>query len=299
VLPDVSLAASPRTPGYVIVQDGEERIVGGTSAGVPAFASVLALANEHVARTSGLAGGLGQLLPELYRLGSEQTRGLRAPVFRDVVAGDNGGFAAGPGFDLATGWGAPLADRLIDGLTGPGRCEPQIDAVHPEAGCLVPNGRGRHSCRGEWLIERDVFALERGLPSRHQTCRDGDPGCDADGRVDGGCTMQVGLCLNVFDFRILVRRGRNQGLPRCRRSRVRHVRIVSPSPRNARHDPLAAANRDALRAALAGLPPLPTSLAGACTPTVPIRVLTGTTVKLRARVSGRGAQTARVELSCG
>src|SRR6185503_5912402 len=58
VLPDVALAASPRTPGYVIVQDGGERIVGGTSAGVPAFASVLALVNEHVASTEGIAGGL-------------------------------------------------------------------------------------------------------------------------------------------------------------------------------------------------------------------------------------------------
>jgi len=300
LLPDLSVAASPRTPGYVIIQDGQEVVVGGTSAGVPAFASVLALANEQVARTLGVGSGLGQLLPELYRLGSEQARGLRAPVFRDIVTGDNGGFQAGPGFDRATGWGAPRVDELVAGLTGPGRCEPEIDAVNPEAGCLVPSTRGSRGCAGEWLIEQDAFALTRGLPSVRQTCRDGDPGCDADGVADGGCTMQVGLCLNVFDFRIQVRHGKNRGLPRCRRSRVRHVRLVSPSARDARRDPVAAANRDALLAALAGLPPLPTALADACSATVPVRVPVGTTVTLRARVGGtKGTVVPRVQLSCG
>jgi len=300
VLPDVALAGSPRTPGYVIVQDGAERVVGGTSAGVPAFASVLALVNENVARTLGLGGGLGQLLPDLYRLGSEQSRGLRAPVFRDVIAGDNGGFAAGPGFDLATGWGAPLGDALAAAVTGPGRCQPLIDAVHPEAGCLVPSSRGRRGCAGEWLVEQDVFALQRGLPAVHQSCRDGDPQCDSDGIADGTCTLRVALCVNVFDFRILVARGKNRGLPRCRPKKVRRVRVLSPSTREARRDPLAAANREALVAALGGLPDFPTSLVNTCTTTVPVRVSAGTSLTLRARVSGsRGAAAPRVVLGCG
>src|SRR5205085_2294689 len=94
LLPDIALAASPGSPGYVIVQDGGDRVVGGTSASAPAFASVLALLNEHLAATRGVSGGLGQLLPDLYRLGSSG-----APVFRDLTTGTNGGFAAGPGFD--------------------------------------------------------------------------------------------------------------------------------------------------------------------------------------------------------
>jgi hypothetical protein len=75
---------------------------------------------------------------------------------------------------------------------------------------------------------------------------------------------------------------------------------VSPSAREARHDALAATNRAALLAALGGLPPLPTSLANACTATVPVRVSAGTSLKLRARVSGRrGAVAPHVELACG
>ncbi len=42
-LPDVALAASPRTPGYVMVENGATHVIGGTSASAPAFASVLAL----------------------------------------------------------------------------------------------------------------------------------------------------------------------------------------------------------------------------------------------------------------
>src|SRR5262249_36475258 len=42
-LPDLALAGSPRTPGYVIVAGGQTNVIGGTSAGAPALASLLAL----------------------------------------------------------------------------------------------------------------------------------------------------------------------------------------------------------------------------------------------------------------
>src|SRR5439155_1341921 len=71
-LPDLAVAASPVDPGYVIVEGGLGRIVGGTSAGTPALASALALVNQRLAQTRGVTGGLGQLLPDLYRLGSAQ-----------------------------------------------------------------------------------------------------------------------------------------------------------------------------------------------------------------------------------
>src|SRR5437867_8449490 len=141
-LPDLAVAASPVDPGYVIVEGGLGRIVGGTSAGTPALASALALVNQRLEQTHGVMGGLGQLLPDLYRLGSEQARGVGAPVFRDVVAGSNGAFGAGPGFDLASGWGAPLLDALAGGLAGPWACEPGL-------GCLVPGGRRWGSCGRE------------------------------------------------------------------------------------------------------------------------------------------------------
>jgi len=293
VLPDLALAASPRDPGYVIVEGGRERIVGGTSAGVPALAGVLALVNQQVAQSRGVMGGLGQLVPQLYRLGNEQLRGLRAPVFRDVTAGNNGAFDASPGFDLATGWGAPLADALAGALEGPGRCEPELV-------CLVPSDRSSTGCAGEWLVEQDLFRVRRnGLPAVRQTCRDGDPQCDADGVADGRCTVRVGLCLNVFDFRpaLLVRSGMRRGLPRCQPGKVRGVHLVSPGASG--RDPVKTANHDALVAALRGLPQLPTSLDGACTATVPIIVPASRHVTLRARIAdSRVPVMPRVTLAC-
>jgi hypothetical protein len=292
-LPDVALAASPTTPGYVVVRDGQSVIVGGTSAGAPSFASVLALLNERLVATAGTAG-LGHLLPLLYRLGSDQARGLGSPVFRDVVAGDIGDFAAGPGFDLATGWGAPLADALAAALAAPGPCEPELS-------CLVPaQGSARNACAAQWLVERLAFDT-RGrnrLPRSRQTCRDGDPQCDADGTADGRCVVPVALCVNTYDVRVLHRSGPRAGEPRCRPGRVRRVRLRA----GRRPDDVAAANHAALAAAL-GVLPLPTSLSGACTATVPVVVPAGRDGdrigRLRAGVErGRGRVTARLDLRC-
>jgi len=296
LLPDVALAASPQTPGYFIYQNGQPQIVGGTSAGSPAFAGMLALVNQRLAETGGIGGGLGDLVPELYRLGNEQAQGRRSPVFRDIVTGDNGQFGAGPGFDLATGWGAPLADALAAALAGPGRCEPAIDAVQPEKGCLVPSRRDARGCAGEWLIEQDDFALRRGLPGVRQICQDGDPRCDTDGTADGSCTFRLALCLNVFDFRIVNKHGPRKGLPRCRPGRVRRLALLAPGRRD--DDPVRAANRAALQDALAALP-LPTGLVNTCTATVPVTVAVGDTLRLRARVRGTlGDAVPRVVLAC-
>jgi len=292
VLPDLSVAASPIEPGYVIVEGGVGRIVGGTSAGTPALASALALVNQRLEQTRGVSGGLGQLLPDLYRAGSDQAHGVGAPVFRDVVTGSNGAFAAGPGFDLATGWGAPMLDALAAALLGPGRCEPDLV-------CMVPTGRGGHSCAGEWLVEQDLFTVRPNhLPAARQTCRDGDPQCDADGAADGQCTMRVALCLNVFDFRdpLLHAKGRSKGLPLCKPGTVRRARLAAP--RASRRDPIRAANHQALAEAIGALP-LPTSLDTACTATVPVIVPVNRRVTLRAALAdARGPAAPRVALVC-
>jgi hypothetical protein len=294
-LPDLALAASPRTPGYFIVEGGVNRVIGGTSAGAPALASMLALVNERV----GATGGLGQLVPALYRLGSEQARGLRAPVFRDVTLGDNAvqggpGFAAGPGFDLATGWGTPLVGPLAAALGGPGRCEPEL-------ACLVPApGPRRQACAAEWLVEHATAPGSRALPPASVVCRDGDPQCDADGSIDGQCTVNVGLCLNVLDTRpaMLDR----QGFPACEPAGARGVTLVGP--RGDASDPFARSNRAAFAAALDGLPTFSTTLRTACTTTVPLRVPvrpagSRRTTRLRAQVARAGGNTStRLRLRC-
>src|SRR5262249_34029492 len=128
------------------------------------------------------------------------------------------------------------------------------------------------------------------LPAVTQTCRDGDPGCDADGAADGVCTMRVALCANVFDFRLLKSNPAHRRFPfRCRPGTTRHVRLLAPGARTT--DPVAAADRAAL--------PLPRRLSDACTATVPVHVPAGGRLPLRARVGGsRGSPTARLTLAC-
>jgi subtilase family serine protease len=84
-------------------------VVGGTSESTPLFAGVIALAVERAGHR------LGDLNPALYRLGGEG-RG-----FRDVTSGDNSfggvaGYSAGPGYDLASGWGTIDARQFVPDL---------------------------------------------------------------------------------------------------------------------------------------------------------------------------------------
>ena len=100
--PDVSLDADPGT-GYSIVENGTKVVVGGTSAGAPAWLGIWARA--QAAR----GGRLGFATPYLYR--------LPATVFFDVVVGFQGLWAATPGWDYTTGRGTPDIGALIAALS--------------------------------------------------------------------------------------------------------------------------------------------------------------------------------------
>jgi len=300
LMPDLAVAAAPDTPGYIIFEDGRPQVIGGTSAGAPALASVLTLVNARLAAVPGF-DGLGHVLPAVYRLAAEQARGLRPAVFRDIVSGTNAlpgsiGFPATAGFDLATGWGAPIIDALADALGEPPLCVPEIT---PGGGCLVPaTGPKGKACAVAWLLERPNLALNRDVPSRRQRCRDGDPICDLDGTADGRCTVSVALCMNVFDFRSS--RLSPRRLPRCKPGTVRALDLLP----GGRSGSLAPEDDAALRAAIGALPALPTDLHGACTAPVTIGVpVAGVDskgrVNLRARARGSlGRTTARVALFC-
>lgn len=282
-LPDLSLAASPSTPGYVIVHAGQPASIGGTSAGAPAFASVLALANERAGTQ-----GLGNIGPRLYRIAAEAAAGRRPAVFRDVVTGSNG-HEAGAGFDLASGWGSPLASALVEALA----TTPAEPCDTPLA-CFVPGTGGRRrSCLGGWLVEHTALRRSaRGIPRRRQLCRDGDPACDADGRVDGRCVVRVALCANVFDARDPA----PDGISRCTTRPLRRVDLVTPRAQAVGERGSMAAD---LMGALAALP-LPDDRAGACTATVPVAVpVDPAGLRLVARVRAQGARTrATVRLVC-
>jgi uncharacterized protein (TIGR03437 family) len=123
-LPDVSFAASWLHDGYYIVSQGNFFSSGGTSASSPLFAGIVALLNQSQAQANpGAPAGLGNINPDLYRLAQATT-----DVFHDITVGNNMvpcaqgspdcvngmlGFAAGPGYDQATGLGSVDAARLI------------------------------------------------------------------------------------------------------------------------------------------------------------------------------------------
>jgi subtilase family serine protease len=82
--------------------------VGGTSAGTPQWAALVAIADE------------GRTLARLPSLSSSQVISAVLSIpesnFNDVTTGNNGYYAAGPGFDLATGKGSPIAPDVISAL---------------------------------------------------------------------------------------------------------------------------------------------------------------------------------------
>jgi len=108
----------PSRQGYIAV--------GGTSAGTPQWAAIIALANQ--VRMSQVKSPLGLVSPLLYELAKD--RRAYARDFHDVTAGSNAldlrafgapapsdfGFAAGPGYDLATGLGTPNVANLLADL---------------------------------------------------------------------------------------------------------------------------------------------------------------------------------------
>jgi subtilase family serine protease len=113
-VPDVSYNAAIQ--GGVLVAYGGGGgffIVGGTSAGSPQWAAIIALANQ-------LAGhSLGYLNPAIYTLAQSNSRD-----FHDITVGNNQmpgtpvGFSAKAGWDDATGWGTPNVSCFLADLTG-------------------------------------------------------------------------------------------------------------------------------------------------------------------------------------
>jgi len=108
-IPDVAMLAAVQI--FLICNNGQWISVGGTSAATPLWAGFLALANQQA-----VANGqptVGFLNPTIYTLGNGSDY---ASDLHDITTGSNG-FAAIPGFDLATGWGTPAGQALINDLT--------------------------------------------------------------------------------------------------------------------------------------------------------------------------------------
>jgi subtilase family serine protease len=83
--------------------------LGGTSAGTPQWAALVAIADQGRAlRGLPSLDGATQTLPLLYHLPSS--------AFNDITTGGTKFNSAGPGYDLVTGLGSPIASRVVAGL---------------------------------------------------------------------------------------------------------------------------------------------------------------------------------------
>ncbi len=105
-VPDVAADADPAT-GYLIRVDGQEIVLGGTSAVAPLWAALVCR----------LVQALGDPLgPPHQALYGAARPGVAPPGFRDVTAGSNGAYDAGPGWDACTGLGTPDGTALLAAL---------------------------------------------------------------------------------------------------------------------------------------------------------------------------------------
>jgi kumamolisin len=99
-VPDVCGDADPRT-GYDVRVDGQNTVIGGTSAVAPLWAGLIARINSAKARRAGFIN------PHLY---------VNAPAFHDITQGNNGDFGAATGWDACTGLGSPNGQKVADAL---------------------------------------------------------------------------------------------------------------------------------------------------------------------------------------
>ena len=117
-------------------------LFGGTSAGSPQWAAILAIAGEQAGYNLGFAN------KALYHIGQAKTH-YAASVF-DVTSGNNTegtvqGFDAAPGWDATTGLGSPRTGGLVDYLL---RLVSSGDATAAVAGSK-PHAQGHSSTPGQ------------------------------------------------------------------------------------------------------------------------------------------------------
>ena len=140
LLPDIALQSSVTSPGYIMCTDdpyivgaatdcangtlktsgGSYIISGGTSFAAPIFAAILTDLNQYLQITT----GLGNINPILYGLAAQPS--VYSAVFHDITSGTTAcaigdgicgapgttGYAATPGYDMATGLGSVDVNKL-------------------------------------------------------------------------------------------------------------------------------------------------------------------------------------------
>ncbi len=102
-VPDVAGNADPQT-GYRVRVDGQNQVIGGTSAVAPLWAGLLALCNQRLGKP------MGFLNATLY------TDAAARADLHDITTGNNGAYQATAGWDACTGLGSPNGAALLTAL---------------------------------------------------------------------------------------------------------------------------------------------------------------------------------------
>jgi hypothetical protein len=118
----------------VIYNQGQIQRVAGTSLGAPAWAGLIAIADQGLATVGKPALSTAKALAGLYQLPSD---------FHDATSGYNG-YSAGRGYDLVTGLGSPIANKLVVDLD---------NTVARVSEPLAPEGQGANQLQ---LIQDDA-----------------------------------------------------------------------------------------------------------------------------------------------
>ena len=106
-VPDVAGVADPDT-GYLILVDGQEAVIGGTSSVAPMWAGLVAVLNEQLGKN------LGWFHPTIYGTFAQHN------ALHDITSGNNGAFEAAKGWDACTGYGTPNGQAIL-GLLKPSK----------------------------------------------------------------------------------------------------------------------------------------------------------------------------------
>jgi kumamolisin len=120
-VPDVAGNADPDT-GYQVLVDGQQSVIGGTSTVAPLLAALAARL------TQSLGNRLGLMQTALYA-GIEPAQPVTG--LRDITAGNNGTYSAGPGWDACSGLGVPVGTALLTRLSASATVPAQAGAPQP------------------------------------------------------------------------------------------------------------------------------------------------------------------------
>ena len=104
-VPDIAGNADPQS-GYICRVNGQQEVIGGTSAVAPLWAGLVALLNQSLGKS------VGFLNPVLYSTAQP------ANALHDITSGNNGVYKAASGWDPCTGLGTPNGSALVQALGG-------------------------------------------------------------------------------------------------------------------------------------------------------------------------------------